>query len=91
MGRMSMKKVKFPKHAPWVMAARDELLKFPNARHDDFVDALAWLGRAVDRMSTPMRTKPADGGPRYGTLGWLKADSAHRAKQQRLATATKGW
>jgi predicted phage terminase large subunit-like protein len=91
MGRMSMKKVKFPKFAPWVMNARDELLKFPNARHDDFVDALAWLGRAVDRMANPTMVKPKDDGPRYGTLGWLKADAAYREKQQRLAAALKGW
>lgn len=91
MGRMSMKKVKFPKHAPWVIAAREELLKFPNARHDDFVDALAWLGRAIDRMASPTREKPADKRFGYGTLGWLKADAAHREKQQRLVTAIRGW
>lgn len=91
MGRMSMKKVKFPKFAPWVMRAREELLKFPNARHDDFVDALAWLGRAVDRMATPSVAKVERNTEQYGTLGWLKADAAYREKQQRLAAALKGW
>jgi predicted phage terminase large subunit-like protein len=91
MGRMSMKKVKFPKHAHWFMDARDELLKFPNARHDDFVDALAWLGRAVDRMAMPTSTRPANDEPRYGTLGWLKADAAHREKQNKLQAALRGW
>jgi len=91
MGRMSMKKVKFPKFAPWVMRAREELLKFPNARHDDFVDALAWLGRAVDRMASPSVAKVERNTEQYGTLGWLKADAAYREKQQRLAAALKGW
>lgn len=91
MGRMSMKKVKFPKHAPWVMRAREELLKFPNARHDDFVDALAWLGRAVDRMASPSVAKVERNTEQYGTLGWLKADAAYREKQTRLAAALKGW
>lgn len=91
MGRMSMKKVKFPKFAPWVMRAREELLKFPNARHDDFVDALAWLGRAVDRMAAPTAAKVERNTEQYGTLGWLKADAAYREKQQRLAAALKGW
>lgn len=91
MGRMSMKKVKFPKNAHWFMDARDELLKFPNARHDDFVDALAWLGRAVDRMAMPTTTRPANDEPKYGTLGWLKADAAHREKQTKLAAALRGW
>lgn len=90
LGRMSMKKIKFPKHAPWFMQARDELLKFPNARHDDFVDALAWLGRAVDRMSTPGGTKKRSE-PVYGTFGWLKADAAFREKRQRLEAAIRGW
>lgn len=91
MGRMSMKKVKFPKNAHWFMDARDELLKFPNARHDDFVDALAWLGRAVDRMAMPTTARPANDEPKYGTLGWLKADAAHREKQTKLAAALRGW
>jgi predicted phage terminase large subunit-like protein len=90
-GRMSMKKVRFPKHAPWVMEARDELLKFPNARHDDFVDALAWLGRAVDRMATPSAGRPKDNGPRYGTLGWLKADAKYREDKLKLEAAIRGW
>jgi predicted phage terminase large subunit-like protein len=91
MGRMSMKKVKFPKHAVWYMPAREELLKFPNARHDDFVDALAWLGRAVDRMASPQAAVKKDDEIKYGTLGWLKQDSAYRDRQQRLVTAIKGW
>lgn len=91
MGRMSMKKVKFPKHAHWVMSARDELLKFPNARHDDFVDALAWLGRAVDRMSSPSQARKASNEPQFGTLGWLKAEAAYREKRERLTAALKGW
>lgn len=90
-GRMSMKKVRFPKHAPWVMEARDELMKFPNARHDDFVDALAWLGRAVDRMATPSASRQKDDGPRYGTLGWLKADAKYREDKLKLEAAIRGW
>jgi predicted phage terminase large subunit-like protein len=91
-GRMSMKRVKLPKHAHWMMNARDELLKFPNARHDDFVDALAWLGRAVDRMASPSMSKPKeDESNSYGTLGWLKQQSARKLQQQRLETALRGW
>lgn len=91
MGRMSMKKVKFPKHAAWFIDARDELLKFPNARHDDFVDALAWLGRAVDRMAMPTSTRPVESEIKYGTLGWLKADAAQREQRSKLESAIRGW
>jgi predicted phage terminase large subunit-like protein len=90
-GRMSMKKVKFPKHGHWVMNAREELLKFPNARHDDFVDALAWLGRAVDRMASPSQVRKASDEPKFGTLGWLKDAAARQDKQKRLEAAIKGW
>lgn len=43
-GRMAMGKVFFPSFAPWWPAAKDQLLKFPNAANDDFVDALAYIG-----------------------------------------------
>jgi predicted phage terminase large subunit-like protein len=91
MGRMSMKKVRLPKFAPWVMNAREELLKFPNARHDDFVDALAWLGRAVDRMTSPTGTKKKEEDYAYGTLGWLKASAKHVEQSKQRAAAVRGW
>jgi len=90
MGRMSMKKVRFPRHAPWFMEARDQMLKFPNARHDDFVDALAWLGRAVNRMAVPSVEKKVEG-PAYGTLGWLKADAKYRDNLKKLEANLRGW
>jgi predicted phage terminase large subunit-like protein len=90
-GLMGNKKVRFPRTAVWTMHAREELLKFPNARHDDFVDALAWLSRAVDQMATPSERRVVDDGPRYGTMGWLKADAAFREKQKRLEAAIRGW
>lgn len=38
-----------PRKAPWVRAFMDQLLMFPNARHDDYVDAMtqaaAWLAQ----------------------------------------------
>jgi len=90
MGMMSMKKVRFPRHAHWFMEARDQMLKFPNARHDDFVDALAWLGRAVNRMAMPTATRKVEG-PAYGTLGWLKADAKYRDNLAKLEANLRGW
>jgi predicted phage terminase large subunit-like protein len=90
MGMMSMKKVRFPRHAAWFMEARDQMLKFPNARHDDFVDALAWLGRAVNRMATPSVARK-ENGPVYGTLGWLKADAKYRDSVRQLEANLRGW
>jgi predicted phage terminase large subunit-like protein len=49
-GRMAMGKVYFPSFAPWWPEARDELLKFPHGAHDDFVDALAYIGLGLTQM-----------------------------------------
>lgn len=91
-GRMAMKKVKFPKGAPWVMNAFDELMKFPNARHDDFVDTLAWIGMGLARQAGPTLVRERkDTRPATGTLAWVKADSKFRERQERLERATGGF
>ena len=33
------RKIYFPKNAPWIDDYTNELLSFPNAKHDDQVDA----------------------------------------------------
>lgn len=43
-GRISQRRVHFPKHAPWWPAARGQLLTFPHGSHDDFVDWLSLIG-----------------------------------------------
>ena len=92
MGRMAMKKVMFPKAAPWTQKAVDELLKFPNSRHDDFVDTIAWIGMGLARFATPggIREKQ-DNIPKVGTLAWVKYDAAQRKKEERLHSATGGF
>ena len=92
LGRMAMKKVFLPKNSVWTQKAVDELLKFPNSRHDDFVDTLAWVGMGLDRLASPggpVNTK--DETPRTGTLAWVKWDSDKRRKQERLLSATGGF
>lgn len=53
-GRMRQKKVFFPHPdiAPWMNTLIQELLQFPNGKHDDIVDALAWLGLMLQEMVT---------------------------------------
>ena len=48
--RVRARAVRFAKEEEWYPNLEDELLKFPRARHDDQVDALAYLGLLVDRM-----------------------------------------
>lgn len=42
--------IKFDKTAYWYSDLEDEMVRFPKARHDDQVDALAWLGLAIDEV-----------------------------------------
>jgi predicted phage terminase large subunit-like protein len=87
-GRMAMGKVKFPRFAPWYQDAEQELLKFPSAKHDDFVDALAYIGLGLSKQfgaRVPVLSEPK--GFPVGSMGWLKQasnDQRRREKQLRL-------
>jgi predicted phage terminase large subunit-like protein len=84
-GRMAMGMVFFPKAAPWFQDARDELLKFPRARHDDFVDALATLGRGLPMLISAEKPKDKNTGPAVGTWAWLKKADKDQKRRKRTA------
>jgi predicted phage terminase large subunit-like protein len=84
-GRMAMGKVHFPENSTWLSDAMDEMLKFPHHRHDDFVDALAYIGLGLGRQVSAAITKPRRSAPKVGTLAWVKADSNFRKRQARYA------
>jgi predicted phage terminase large subunit-like protein len=48
--RMRAGGVKFDKTASWYQTLEDECLRFPRDRHDDQVDALAYLGLMINSM-----------------------------------------
>lgn len=48
--RMRIGGVRFLKHSEWYDAFESELTKFPRDRHDDQVDAFAYLGLILDKM-----------------------------------------
>lgn len=92
-GRMSMGLVRFPKFAPWWPDAEHELLGFPSGAHDDFVDALSWLGRGLETMVSARKPEGwrKDGRPRPFTGEWLN-QSEERQRQRRLQElANAGW
>lgn len=86
-GRASMGMVRFPTHAIWCERARSECLKFPQGRHDDFVDTLAHIGLGLDRIiRAPIEQERKDK-PKVGTMGWIKAaGKLEREKKQQLIT-----
>jgi hypothetical protein len=78
-GMLASGMVRFPTFAPWWADAKDELLKFPNGTHDDFVSFLSLLCMGVDRMVKAKRKlKLAPQGPATGTIGWIIQQSKQR-------------
>jgi len=81
-----------PKTSPWTQKAVDELLKFPNARHDDFVDTISYIGMGLNRFSTPgLQSRENDNIPKVGSLAWIKYDSKMRERNQRAIEETGGF
>ena len=49
-------KVFFPKDAPWLSEFEDELLDFPNGRHDDQVDCAAYAALEYEKIPKTVKT-----------------------------------
>jgi predicted phage terminase large subunit-like protein len=82
--------VRFPAGAPWWAEARDELLKFPNATHDDFVSWISLLCILVDRMvraRRPLKGPPPM--PKTGTMAWVKWSTEQQRRA--LVPANEGY
>lgn len=90
-GRMAMGKVYFPSFASWWPEAKDQLLKFPHGAHDDFVDALAYIGMGMDRQVSAAQTREARslGGP--GTFGRLLGETRRHEKAEARRAELEGW
>jgi predicted phage terminase large subunit-like protein len=78
-GRVAMGKVYFP-NEKWADDAIEELLAFPNGNHDDFVDALAYIGLGLQSQFGPSRAevKPK---LKENTFAWLKKQEAHQQRR----------
>jgi predicted phage terminase large subunit-like protein len=88
-GRMAMRKVRFPSFANWWPEARKQLMGFPHAPHDDFVDALAWVGLGLDTMVSARgpTEKPREFAPM--TFGAIKL--AAKRERERASSLKGGW
>jgi predicted phage terminase large subunit-like protein len=58
--RMRSGACRFDKDADWYQAFEDQLLRFPRDKHDDQVDAWAYLGLMLDRMWEAPTEKEAE-------------------------------
>lgn len=89
--RMALGLVWFPKGAPWAEKAVEELMRFPNGTHDDFVDAFALFGLGLQSQfaaSTPASARNAE--PKSGTFGWIKWHEK-KVKQHEQHSERAGW
>jgi predicted phage terminase large subunit-like protein len=91
-GRMANHKVFFPERSVWWPAARDELLKFPNGQHDDFVDTMAWIGLGL-LLQVGARPKKAVNVNDKGRMTFAKMmrESERQQRATRVAKAAGGW
>lgn len=96
--RMSMGKVRFPRHAPWWQgtgkhsSARSELLQFPYGAHDDFVDWLSHIGMGLLKEMKP--SKKAENDNRLVVVGspqWFLRQTKLQAERRRTAGDRGGW
>jgi hypothetical protein len=90
MARIAMGMVYFPTHAPWWMQARQEMLQFPFGVHDDFVDALSWIGYGLNLHLPPKPVRKAKPEPQSGSLAWVKA-SVSAERKSKTAAGREGW
>lgn len=56
-GLVESHQVYFPEDAPWIQDMLQELLRFPAGKHDDDVDALAWIGKMLELFTPVPRPK----------------------------------
>jgi len=88
-GRISMGKVYLPTYAPWYSEAYDQMLKFPYGAHDDFVDALAYVGLGLSKQVRAGPVKAKKEPNKVYTLGWIKKQT--RDAEKARAVQNGGW
>jgi predicted phage terminase large subunit-like protein len=92
-GRMAMKKVRFPRFAPWWQEAKQELLRFPNGANDDFVDFMSHVGMGLVKQmrASPVVSKDASNVIRTGSIEWILRRAKVQAEREKQDKAASGW
>jgi hypothetical protein len=85
--RIAMGKVLWPHGTWWTEKSVNELMAFPNGTHDDFVDALAYIGLGLPRQVRASAPPKRQDVPKFGTLAWVKyTEKWHKQEQDRKAS-----
>lgn len=91
-GRMAMKRVHFPAFATWWPKAKQQLLRFPNDAHDDFVDFIAHIGMGLDRLvGADAGGMPPETRAKPGTLGWVKEEHEKQLARKKTRGVIAGY
>ncbi|MDR9437547.1 MAG: phage terminase large subunit, partial [Thiohalophilus sp.] len=91
-GLMSLNMVRFPKFAPWWQEAENEIIKFPNATHDDFISFLSYIGQGLDSIHSAQPNVVKEGNVyKVGTLGWTKMAAEQQRRNDRLHKMSGGF
>jgi predicted phage terminase large subunit-like protein len=88
--RMSMMKILFPAFTRWWAEAHDQMIKFPQGVHDDFVDTLSLFGIGLYKQRAQRLPPKPSNDVKFGTYGWVIEESARERKRERELT-TGGW
>lgn len=88
--RCAQGKIRFPRWAPWWQNAKTEMLKFPNARFDDFVDTLSIIGMKMNQNPGPGANLVKQQS-KEGTFGALKEQFARQDRDTRTRSSRSGW
>lgn len=86
MGRMKMGMIHIPLHAPWRERAVNELLKFDNDLHDDFVSALSHIGQGLSQMVGFSGPKPREE-LKTNSIAWIKQQDRYQQERRRTEAA----
>jgi predicted phage terminase large subunit-like protein len=91
--RAALRPIRVPAFMAWWGDALAELLAFPNARHDDFVDWLAWIGLGLEteRGAEPIDNTVREVGPPLGSGAWVVWRSKKDKQLQAGRNKRRGW
>lgn len=92
MARAAMRPIRVPVFMGWWNDALEQLLKFPNGKHDDFVDWLAWHGIGLDGISAAVPQKVVTlRNYRPGSVPWVLQQGRREAQMLEFKKRTAGW
>jgi predicted phage terminase large subunit-like protein len=89
--RMTMGKVIFPGFVRWWAEAHDQMLKFPQGAHDDFVDTLSLFGLGLYKQRRHRIAAKEEKKPKLYTYGWVVESAEKERKREKESLTTGGW